>query len=866
MLRWTDGVRREVLPNGLTLLTQEDPGCPAVAVVCQVCTGFFDEPDQVVGVSHVLEHMLFKGTPTRGVGEVAREAKAAGGYLNAGTGYDHTAYYAVLPNESLGVGLDLLADMLRRSVIDGDELRRELRVIVEEGKRKLDTPSAVAGETLNALLFDHHRIRRWRIGTEAQIEGLSRADVLGFYRSRYVPSRTIVAIAGGVSGELALRLARESFEGWEPAVSPMDPSPDEPRIREVRARTLQGDVRKAELVLGWRGVPPLDVAAAPLEVAATILGSGRASWLYQRLREPGIVSSIGAWHFAPTEVGVFGIDAELDGGALDAALSGVAACLARLREKGPGPGDLDRARVLLRARWAHRFESAEGRATALAGAEALGGIHLVDEMFEQVLAVDAESVRRAAEEWLDPGSVCGVAYLPSGSAELLDVPRLRNHFSRSEWSVPAEPVQPVVPQRAALVAPGTTSAGVLHIPLPHSDLLLVRKPGVPLVSLGVYRRRSVLDARATAGLGALAVRTAVRGAGEFDAGGLALAFERLGGSLSRHLGAEWFSYGATVLPERAAEAAALLRLVLEEPRYEEAETGREREVLLEEIARGADDMVGYPMQLAISGVFGEAGYGLPLEGLAASVPGLTSGMARAWHACELSEGRTTVVAAGDIDPERLGATLAGLFGSPPRREGNDVAMSNPWPTTRGEPVVVAEEREKRQTALAMLFPGPSRRHPDRDAAVVWSAIASGLGGRLFTALREARSLAYTVIAQAWQRLQAGGLILYIATSPEREEEARSALLEELDRFRTEPPSADELSRAINYVVGQRAVRRQTARALAGDLADAWLLGEGLDEFADPVVGIRRVTAEAVQRVAIEGFDPGRRAEGIVRGR
>src|SRR4051795_5510527 len=146
--RWTDGVRREVLPNGLTVLVQEDRSAPVVAVVTHVKAGFFDEPDQWIGISHVLEHMFFKGTSRRGVGAIARETKAAGGYLNAGTGYDHTSYFTVLPASGLDAALDIQADALRNSVIDPGELARELQVIIQEAKRKRDTPGAVAQETL----------------------------------------------------------------------------------------------------------------------------------------------------------------------------------------------------------------------------------------------------------------------------------------------------------------------------------------------------------------------------------------------------------------------------------------------------------------------------------------------------------------------------------------------------------------------------------------------------------------------------------------------------------------------------------------------------------------------------------------------
>src|SRR5687768_15437548 len=284
---WTRDVYREVLSNGLTLLIQADHSAPVVAVVTHVKAGFFDEPDEWLGISHVLEHMYFKGTPTRGVGAVARETKAAGGYLNAHTAYDHTAYYVVLPASGLPTALDIQSDALRRSLIDPEELARELQVIIQEAKRKLDTPAAVAHETLHELMFDRHRIRRWRIGREEQLAGLTRHDLWSYYASRYVPERTIVAITGSLQADHALELAQAAYADWPASPGALDPSPEEPPRREIRARTLRGDVAHAELVLGWRAVPPLHDDAPALDLAAAVLSTGRGSWLYRALREEG---------------------------------------------------------------------------------------------------------------------------------------------------------------------------------------------------------------------------------------------------------------------------------------------------------------------------------------------------------------------------------------------------------------------------------------------------------------------------------------------------------------------------------------------------------------------------------------------------
>src|SRR5512132_1106525 len=137
-------VRRTTLDNGLRVLVRRDGSAPVVAIVTYVNAGYFDETDDVVGIAHVLEHMYFKGTPTRGVGEIARQTKAVGGYLNAATIYDHTLYYAVAPSSGFLQALDIQADAYRNSLIDADELAKELEVIIQEAKRKVDNPGAVS--------------------------------------------------------------------------------------------------------------------------------------------------------------------------------------------------------------------------------------------------------------------------------------------------------------------------------------------------------------------------------------------------------------------------------------------------------------------------------------------------------------------------------------------------------------------------------------------------------------------------------------------------------------------------------------------------------------------------------------------------
>jgi zinc protease len=869
--RWTDGVRREVLPNGLTLLVQEDRSAPVVAVVTHVKAGFFDEPDSWTGISHVLEHMFFKGTPRRGVGAIARETKSAGGYLNASTSYDHTTYFTVLPASGFAQALDIQADALRHSLIDETELARELQVIIQEAKRKLDSPSAVAYETLHEVMFDHHRIRRWRIGHESRLAGFTRADVHGYYASRYVPERTIVSIVGAVDPADAVALARKTYGDWPAAPGAVDLSPAEPERREVRARTLRGDVSQAELSLGWRALPPLDPGAPALDLAAAVLGAGRGSWLYRGLRETGLVTSITAHYYAPTELGLFGVAAELLPDKVPAALDAIASAVSRLALLGPAPPDLERARTLLRARWARRLESMEGRASALASAEALDGYDFLDREFEALERVTAADVRAVAARYLHPDAVAGVLYLPEGKGAELTPDALARAFAVTELRTAESAVEPVAPRppapNPASGAAVRREADVVHTALAGADLLVRRKTGVPLAHIGIYVPRVELEPPAQAGLGSLTVRSAVRGAGGLDAGGLAFAFERLGGTLSPAAMSDWLGFGASVLAEHLADAAALLHLVYASPRLDDADVTRERSLMVAEAEQVADDMFRYPFQLAFAEAFGEEGYGLPVSGLPHTLPAITTADVRAWHARALRGVRPVVIAVGDLEPEQASAALAGVFGGEPARPSHEPLAPLEWVTgAGGERPARVVSRDKAQAAVAMVFPGVPRRHPDRAAAQVWAAVASGLGGRLFEALRDRRSLAYTVVASAWLKARAGALVTYIATSPEREEEAREAMLRELARFTEQPVSDGELRQAVNYLAGQAEVNRQSGSAVAAEILEAWIAGTGLSELADPAAAYRAVTAADVLRVTQQRLDPDRRAEGVVRGR
>src|SRR5689334_14090926 len=411
-------VRRTTLPNGLRVLVRRDTSAPVVAIVTYVSAGYFDETDDVVGIAHVLEHMYFKGTPSRGVGEIAKQTKAVGGYLNAATIYDHTSYYTVLPSSGFRQGLEVQADAYANSLIDSEELARELEVIIQEAKRKADNPPAVATETLYELLHDRHRIRRWRIGREPGLRALTRDALVGLYRNFYHPGNTVLSIVGDVDPTEALAAVQAKY-GALPAGEPArHAGHTEEGVSGFRYREWTGDIGQTQLAFGWRTPGTTHPDTAALDLLAAVLGSGRASRLYRSVRERRLASSVSAYNYTPTEIGVFVIHAETKPENTSDAARAIWDQLRLVREGDLGDLEIERAKRIYESQWLRRLEDMEGQANYLAEWEALGDWRMGDRYFERLMAVTRDDLVNVANRYLDPNNAGVTIYRPAASGEV----------------------------------------------------------------------------------------------------------------------------------------------------------------------------------------------------------------------------------------------------------------------------------------------------------------------------------------------------------------------------------------------------------------------------------------------------------------
>jgi zinc protease len=408
----------------------------------------------------------------------------------------------------------------------------------------------------------------------------------------------------------------------------------------------------------------------------------------------------------------------------------------------------------------------------------------------------------------------------------------------------------------------TKEDSVNHTALPNGvHVVIKRRANLPLVSIAIGSRAgSAYEPRDWAGVTAMMARASIKGTSARSAAQIAEEAEAMGGSVSPTGGNDLVDWEISVPSRHFSRAFDLVADVAFDARFPEDAVEVERKLMLSDLQQAHDDMYRYPMRLCMQEAFAGHPYGTRLEDMERGVTRLASEQLGLWRdKCLRAEPWVFVV--GDVDTD---ATLREIerripAASVPAPDAVSVAQ---W-QGRGQQNV--ELREKAQSALAIAFPGPGRNDDDVHAIQVLSNAVGGLGGRFFEELRSKRSLAYSVALMPVARVLGGMFVGYIATSPEREAEARAGLLEQFELLKQEPLPDEEVARAIRYTVGTWQIRYQTNAAQLNDLLQAHLLGNGMREITEFEDRIRAVTPQRILEVAQRYIKPELAVEGVIRG-
>ncbi|HEV8141629.1 MAG TPA: pitrilysin family protein [Methylomirabilota bacterium] len=409
------GPKRELLPNGLVLITQEHRAAEVVALQLWVRVGGRDENASELGLSHYLEHMLFKGTPTRPPGSIDTLIEGLGGTSNAFTSYDYTHYDVVVPARALRPAVELLADIGVNASFPPKEIASEKAVVFEEMALVEDDPEKFAARRLGELAYSPHPYGRPILGTRDKIEALTREPLLAYYKKYYVP-RNMALVVIGAATHAQVRAAVDAtfgkLPGGEVTRPDLAPAPD---LRGGRRADVSRPEQQAYLALGWRAASTSDPDTYAVDLLTYILGDSPSSRLNVAVRERDrLVFSIESNYIPSQQAGLVNVTARLDPGNLDHAEASIREVIRRVRDEGVTDAERDRAMITAESHYAFDIETAEGLARVYGQGETTWT--LADELryLERLRKVTPAEIQAVARKYLGDDNYARVRFLPRG--------------------------------------------------------------------------------------------------------------------------------------------------------------------------------------------------------------------------------------------------------------------------------------------------------------------------------------------------------------------------------------------------------------------------------------------------------------------
>ena len=822
------GVKMTMLENGLTIIVREDHSAPVVSAQAWCMAGSIHEGRWLgAGLSHVLEHMLFKGTTTRPGSRIDQEVQEAGGYMNAYTSFDRTVYHIDVPNTGGRVAIDILCDIMQHANLPPDELAKEMDVIRREMDMGQDDPGRRASRRLFEVAFTKSPYRFTIIGYPDIFNEIKPEDIRSYYTEKYAPNNVFYVVTGDIKQEDAVAQIKAAYAKTKAKAMPSVVLPAEPKQTAPREVIEEAAIELGHLHYAWH-IPEVRHPDMPvIDVLSVLLGNGRSSRLFQQVREiKGVAHQVDAWTYSPGLTGLFGISAIIDGEQFAAASEAILAEVEQVKTTVTSTEVRKAVKQFISANLSNR-KTMEGQAQNLGGNWlAAGDLNFSERYLAAVKKVTASDVQRVAREYLTAENRTLYALLPNGSA----------------------------PKPAATMETNHESA-IQKILLPNGLTLLVKEDHrLPFVEFRAMFQGGVLtETTANNGITQLLAKLLLKGTPRRTAEGLATEIESVGGSIDTYGGNQSFGVNVEVLSSDFANGLDLLADVVLNPLFPADHLDREREVQIAGIHALKDDLLKSASLAMRRAIFGERSFGLDTMGVEAVIEKITPDELRAFHARLAAPNNCVLAIYGDVSAADVKAGVEKYFGA------WRPAAARPVPDGAAPELKefkrVREVRDKKQAVLVVGFAGTTIFNEDRYALELIQESCSDLGSRLFLRIREELGLAYYVGAQNFAGVVPGYFAFYTGTEPTKAEQVEKELLREAELLRNEGLTADELRRAKAKIIGQKKISRQDLGHLASTTALDELYGLGYQRAELDDAKYEAVTLEDIKAVARKYLKP-----------
>lgn len=852
------------LKNKLKVLLIQSQKSPVISVQMWVKTGSADEKKSEEGISHFIEHLVFKGTEKFKVGEIANLVEASGGELNAYTSFDQTVFYVTISKTFSDVALDVISQMMGHPTFDQTETDAEREVVCEEIKMGQDSPGRRSSRLMFSSAFKKHSYGIPVIGYDKNVRSWPISKIKKYYQSRYVPSNMFLVVSGDFEISEMKQKVQDYFSDFKPYKLKKITRTKEPTQKKFQFEAEKNEIQDKHMHFVFKApsVKHKDVPA--LDVLAMLLGQGDSSLLVKKLRlEKALVGGVSAFNYNPQDQGIFVVSAQYqeEGKNSEEKFTEVASEIIKqidfIQNNLTSWSEIKRARVGISSEQFYSVETVDGLANKAGTLEFyMGDANAHKKYLNAINKITPEDVQKVAKKYLKLNQL-SAAFMGSNEQKqsvkfLQKIPKIwkENVTTKKHQVVKSKKI--AIPKLTSKATAKINDGEVEKIQLDSGiKLMLKQVSDLPTVSSKfIFQGGSRYETPETMGLSEFATRTWMGGTKSKTEAQLMQSIEEMAMGLSPFSGRNTFGFSLEYMSAFEKPALDMALEVITEPLFTNEVIEREKQILAQQIKSKEDQPGSLCSRQFMQAMF--PGHPLSYEamGTATTIQHLKQKDVLGLREKILNPAHLTISVVGDFNKKEWIKHIEELEKSLHRGTSTKQKFSLPDLKQNERKFL---DKDKEQSHVMIGWRALSITDPDRFALQTIQAILAGQGGRLFNELRDKNSLAYSVAPRKMESIETGFFGGYIACSPEKVEKAIEMFQAEFNKLTTTKVPLAELQRAQRYLIGQHDIALQRKAALCDLIGFDEFYGNDYHQNLNVAVEYRKVTEEKILQLSQKLF-------------
>ncbi|MFH0838898.1 MAG: pitrilysin family protein [Candidatus Omnitrophota bacterium] len=819
--------KKLILDNGMTVIVSENHRIPFVAIELLVKVGSsLEEEFTSSGISHLVEHMLFKGTKKRPAGRIEEEIRSYGASINGFTSFDYTGYTISVPRQYLANTLELLSDVMENSTIFKDELEKEREVIVREIEMNYDEPPNRLSQLFYKNFFVRHTYRYPIIGEKALLKALTRNDVFIFYKRNYVPNNMIVAISGDIAADKAeemLKLTLGKLKPYPVKSIVLAQEPDQ-AVPVYIEQDYEGNL--TYLLMGFHSVCISEYDLYALDLLAHILGGTTMSRLYKVLYDrKKLVYSINAYNYTPKHAGIFSIHAVVKNNEQKKVIDSIFDEINRMQGGDISPEEIILAKNNILAGYRSNLETIQSQAADSVTSEALtDNFEFSKSYIEKIKKVNKKDLQYVAKKYLNRNNVT-VTLLKPRSVSLKEKKPESGNYKEETGKVTLEN--------------GLRLVYCKRKDLPKANITVVLKGGL------------LSETETTNGLSNISAHMLLKGTQFKDAKCIQNIIESAGGEIGAFSGNGSFGFTIEIPDVYVYDALNLVSELLTSATFPKEELEKEKLLIKAEIERRNEDIFAVTLLKVKQLLFRGCPYSLDPLGSSTFIEQVKREDLINFYKAFVAANNTVISVTGNINEQRCIALIKNKLSA--LRQKTIVLHDKESPVTQ-EALFSSQTMPKKEAVIMVGYKAPPLSSKDRYIFEIIASVLSGEDGRLFKEIRQKRGFSYTQDAVYIPAFINGYFIIYASVEKNNIDTVKTLIFNELKKIKTRDLTGKEFMTAKNKLLSEYWLGLQSNSGLSFQMATDELYGLGFDHYTSYTADVHSVAIPEIQKVLNKYID------------